>query len=461
MAGLADACTRHGSIRADRRSPGRSRRRPVENRLCDAPMSIQAILTLVLGMAVAAAAVVYARRFPQAGVAGWLTVLAMVPVWFGIKLYYYFEPAVLVGIVPVLAFAARPARRWCLGDILMLFFVLAGLTPLITGGATHSTAFDLIALWLVGFLVGRLAPGVVSFEWIADAIAVIFTIVGAWAVVEFAFHWHVFEQLPAKGPFTIWADIQGRGGQSRSEAAFGHSIAAGCSLALALPFVIGSTFRRSVRLGMCAVILAGVVFTLSRVSLGCAALALVLTVTFVRDERVRELRRAVLTLLGIAVVIVTPMLLRVFADAGREVMESSNYRGLLYKLVGGIDLLGLSRWASVSPSGVLRFGGFRSIDNAVLLTGLTYGALPLGIGLLMLGVCLWVLLSGRGSVAVASVAAQVPALLSVALITQYGTFLWFVAGLAVATSVRQSVSTAPTLPGGAAGPPLHLPPVER
>ena len=51
----------------------------------------------------------------------------------------------------------------------------------------------------------------------------------------------------------------------------------------------------------------------------------------------------------------------------------------------------------------------------------------------MLAICVVVVLAGRGSPAAVAVASQIPALATVALITQYFPFLWFVAGVAVSS----------------------------
>ena len=48
---------------------------------------------------------------------------------------------------------------------------------------------------------------------------------------------------------------------------------------------------------------------------------------------------------------------------------------------------------------------------------------------------------GRASAATLAVAAQIPSLVTVALITQYSVFLWFVVGVAVATQVGADALT--------------------
>ncbi|MGO2585605.1 MAG: hypothetical protein ACTH9F_09715, partial [Brachybacterium tyrofermentans] len=72
------------------------------------------------------------------------------------------------------------------------------------------------------------------------------------------------------------------------------------------------------------------------------------------------------------------------------------------------------------------------IDNALMLMLLRYGAIPT---LLLLATitCVVLLVArqvGRNPAALA-VVGQLPSLVVVALITQYGTFLWFCVGLAI------------------------------
>lgn len=411
---------------------------------------------LPLAAALFAAAVLLTRRHPRGALVAWLVIVAAVPVWWGVSIVYYFQPASLAGIVVVAGLALRRPGRLGLGDILAAFFLLACLAPLVVGGATATTIFVVLAEWTVGFLIGRLLPASIPFDWICSAIAVVFTLVGLWAIMEYALHWHAFVGSgPASSLRATWDSIQGRGGQERSEGAFGHSIAMGTSIALALPFVLGSRFRTSIRFMMTAVMLIGVVFTFSRVSLVGSVIALLATVFFVKDDRVAKMRTPVLALLGGVAVAVVPLLLTVFAEAGTEASESGEYRSHLGDLIPQIDPLGFSSAASVSPSGVLRFGGFRSIDNALLLTGLTYGAVALAIALVFLVAGAIQMVSRRGSVAVVAVLAQVPALFSVALLTQYSMFFWFVVGLAVATSVRVLPDTRRPLPLGSTLSPAY------
>jgi len=91
---------------------------------------------------------------------------------------------------------------------------------------------------------------------------------------------------------------------------------------------------------------------------------------------------------------------------------------------------------------VLHFGGFTSIDSAVIYAGLTYGWLFMGM-LLLLYVGAGIAMLRRPTPAGIALVSQLPSVLTVAFITQYSAFFWFVAGLAV-SAVADRVNRRPT-----------------
>jgi hypothetical protein len=149
---------------------------------------------------------------------------------------------------------------------------------------------------------------------------------------------------------------------------------------------------------------------------------------------------------------------RVFAAAGSEATDSAAYRGDLLALVGTMRPLGLSEAFHRSPTGVVSFGRFHSIDSALILQGLTYGWLSLVLVLVLLAAAAFAVVTGRASAPTIAIAAQIPAFATVALITQYSTMVWFVAGLAVFAEARRrsrpSAEAVPQLPAPALVAPL-------
>ncbi|MGY1706839.1 hypothetical protein ACI79C_19915 [Geodermatophilus sp. SYSU D00697] len=425
----------------------------------------QAVDTVLLAGAVAAVGalgVVAMRHAPRLALAVWLLVLCLVPVWAGISIVLEWEPEVLVTLVVLAVLVSlRPrggaplAGRLTLADGVVVLFVLAGLVPIATGATSISDVFVLVAQWTGAFLVGRLVGQRVGLQWVYGAVAVAFTLVAVLALVEFATGWNPFVQIPGQGRLHVdWAPIQERGGRARAEGAFGHSIALGASLALAVPLTLAAPFRAAVRVPMAVLMVAASAVTFSRVGLATAVFGIALCVAFLRSglsTRVRVVVTAGLVVVGAGF---ASLLSGVFAAAGSEATDSAGYRWALLELVPDIELFGRSSSAYGLASGERFFGGFRSIDNALLLLGLRYGWVPLVlVTVLLLAACGYVL-SGRATAPTIAVVAQIPSFVSVALITQYATFLWFVAGLAVYSQsvARKGVQPARNGPLREVGP---------
>jgi hypothetical protein len=124
-------------------------------------------------------------------------------------------------------------------------------------------------------------------------------------------------------------------------------------------------------------------------------------------------------------------------EAGGEAAGSAAYRADLLTLVPQMRLLGVAEVFQVLPDGTAYFGNFRSIDSALILLGLSFGLIPLVAvaGLLVAAAVL--MLRGKATPPTIALVAQLPSLATVALITQYSFFLWFICGLAVSTQIIQ------------------------
>jgi len=388
---------------------------------------------LILGAALFVVVGFVFRLRPRVGTVLWLLVVAFVPVWSGLTLKLYFEPAMLVGIVLIIFGAHGWGKtRFGLADFLVAAFMLSCLLPIVTGGATLSTVFVAIASWLLPYLIGRVVASSVGVSWLYGLIAVIFAIVSAGLLVEFVSGWNPFASFPIRNAslYQTWSELQVRGGVTRSEGAFGHSIAAGSAAAMAIPMALGSRFRPWLRICLVLLIGGGVVVTISRVSILGAVLGVALVVLLLRDLVPRVRVGVVVTGLVLAVASL-PFILKTLASAGDEATASADYRGSLVELLPGITPLGFSPMAHRTPDGTLFFGSFRSIDSQLILTGLQYGWFALILGVIGLAAAVFTVLTRRASAATISVVAQIPALATVALITQYADFFWFVVGLAV------------------------------
>jgi hypothetical protein len=238
-----------------------------------------------------------------------------------------------------------------------------------------------------------------------------------------------------------WSAIQLRGGVARAEGAFGHSIALGAALAVSMPLVLVAPLRLWVRLAAVVLMLAAVVVTFSRIALVTSCLGLLLSVV-AGSELPRRLR-ALLVVAGAGVgAVAFPLVTQVFSAAGSEATNSAAYRLDLLSLVRYIDVLGSSSAFARAPDGSVSFGAFGSIDSALILQGLWYGWVSLAVALVLLAVAAAAVATRKATAPTIAIAAQIPALATVALITQYASMFWFVVGLAVCTQAARSRSTA-------------------
>ena len=412
-------------------------------------------LGVALAVLIAVCAFLLMRRSAKVAISVWLATVSFVPIWIGVDIRSFYVP-LACAVALVAAFSLIPVNlvRFSLIDGLVLLLIDVAGAALFTGdaGIALTFAYTLVVYFAAGYALGRGAPGRLDLRWVYGAVAVTFSLVAVLAIVEFVTGWNPFILLTAdNSSFAAWGDLQERGGVLRAEGAFGHSIALGSSLALAIPLTLASRFRFTLRCAMVLVMLLATVVTFSRIGMIGALLGIVLTVLFLRDEFPQRAR----VVLAIAVTVVTlallPVVTVVFEDAGTEAEGSAQYRGDLLSQFGEMNLIGLADSARVTAEGELYFGNFQSIDSQLILTGLSSGTVALAAAVLALVAVTLLVLRGRASAATIAVVAQIPALATVALITQYSVFLWFVVGVAAASQVPQLArptmrSTAPTLP---------------
>ncbi|MDQ2738922.1 MAG: hypothetical protein M3Y35_09990 [Actinomycetota bacterium] len=390
-------------------------------------------LFAVVGAVAAVLLVVTARRHPGIAVLLWLLVVAFVPVWIALNIKTYVAPASIAGIVILSSLVPTAIGRLGIADLLVGMFFVASIAPVLTGDSNKAIILGLLLQWVVAYLVGRLLPTRIDAQWIYGAVAIVFTVVSLLALAEHFFLWNPFVGLgPANSLHAEWGPIQSRAGVPRVEGAFGHSIALGCSIALTLPLTLATRFPTWVKTLMVLVMLGAVAATLSRTSFICAMLAVVICAPMLRHGLTRSQRTMIVAVLTIGVVVLAPTLVQLFQQAGTEATGSGSYRLDLTALIPQISIIGISGSATRDVAGVPYFGGFQSIDSELILAGLTYGWLAILVGLICLTVALVCVLRRRGDPATIAIVAQLPALATVALITQYSMYFWFVAGLAVA-----------------------------
>lgn len=390
-------------------------------------------LTFASALAVVAAALVLLfRSRPRLAVLSWVLTIAFVPYWAGVSVGLYLPPATAVGVLVLTALLWREPVLLRLPDVVVAVVVLVVGCSYALGLVALSALFAVVMEWGLAYAVARLASTVVGSSWIYLVVAVVMAVVAALAVIEFLTSVNAFTQVPGPGPREGWASLQTRGGVLRAEGAFGHSIALGATLGLAVPLAVCAPLRPRTRLVIVAIIVAGTVVSFSRIGMAAAGIGLVLCVVLLGKELGSKVRWALATVVALAGAAAVPLLGRVFDAAGDEAVGSAAYRGDLLQLVPTMQVLGTAESAERTADGVLRFGGFRSIDSAIIYTGLVYGwFIAALLAALLVAAVVAVMRPAAVTGSTIAVVALVPAVLSVAFITQYAAFFWFVAGLAV------------------------------
>lgn len=324
-------------------------------------------------------------------------------------------------------------------DGLLLYIVcLGGLATLL--GTPRSAVIVLLVQWCTAYLVGRELGLICGVQFTTDLLAVTGFAVALWAIAEYFLDLHVYENTgQISRALGFWAEIQVRGGVARSEAAFGHAIALGGFLALTIPFAMASSWK-TLRIPMIFTIALGAIVTLSRGPIISVLVTVLLSIAFVSGKSVSSTKRWATVLTAGFAMVAGPILLSRFNVASSELDSSTAYRENLWtELPSDVSILGQASNMVTDRLGRSTYSGMVSIDSTPLLIGLDFGwmiILPM-----VVGVCFLIVrvLLRQGTSADIALIGQIPTLLTVALITQYGAAIWFMVGLALAFSRIQKV----------------------
>ena len=413
-------------------------------------MSLETALETTLVVILSLIALMIAHRSPRLAFVAALLVVCFVPIWIGGRLGFngslFLPAAVLASLAAALVLLPVRNFRPSLVDALLLFLAVVAATSFITSDPTLALAFLVtpFAYFIGGYVLGRIATARLGVDMVYRTVAILFTIVALLAIIEFVTGFNPFIGLQVDGVlFREWGDIQIRGGNARAEGAFGHSIALGASLALAVPLTLAARFPFLLRLGMIALMLGATVLTFSRIGIICAFLGVVLCAMFLKDRLLPRERVGILVGSGAIGLALLPLVSAVFTEAGEEATNSADYRSDLFPLLSQANLVGFSDSVHRSPSGNLTFGRFVSIDSQLVLTGLTTGSLALCAVVIAFIVAIILCLRGRAQPATIAVVAQLPALATVALITQYSVVLWLIVGIAATSQAVAKTRSAP------------------
>ncbi|MBP2409924.1 hypothetical protein [Brachybacterium fresconis] len=377
------------------------------------------------------------RALPRGSVVAWVLVLFFVPVWVGISVGFFWSAITALTVLLLLVSWARVSLRLADGWMAAFLIVLCGMFAL--KGVALSPTVTAVLEWVVPYVWGRVACARVGVRWVTRTIAGVAVVAAVLGVLEFATSFNPWVLVPGPEPlYSTWSELQPRGGVLRVEGAFGHSIAFGTTLAMSSAFVIAARWRPAPTMLALGALVAAVVLTFSRT--GAITLALTITLSVLLLPGLSRWLRAGIVGLGVVVAVVVPVLNSVLGAAGEEAEVSAEYRTDLLVLLRQVDLFGnAGDWATL-VSGDFYLGYFeRSVDNALLSILLRIGYVPtfLLIVVIFCAVLMMVRRQERSAGAIA-VAGQMPSLVVVAMITQYGTFFWFCVGLAITSGAAAS-----------------------
>jgi hypothetical protein len=394
-------------------------------------LDLRTVLLLLLAVSALIAAWYVARSSPRLVVAGWAAVCFFAPIWVGVQAGLYWSALTGVTLVALAAWSTA-TFGFSYVDILVAGFVVSVLAGYLVGGSTWGHVLIVLFGWLLPYVWGRFVLARVEADWLYSCIAVAATGAAVLGIIEFATGFNPFSGImPGNGFWHTWHELQPRAGFVRAEGAFGHSIAFAGALAMSSVFVIVTRWPAWVRLACLTVVIIAVGLTFSRIGMITLVITLVLAVLLLGRWITRSMRLAVAVVLVVAAAVALPLLGDVFTEAGEEAGGSAEYRSDLVTLIRDLRPLGITTSWTVLPTGETYYGSFQSIDSELVLTGLRFGILPLLVLLGLIGACILSLFRGRATPAAVAVAAQVPAFGAVALITQYGYLVWFLAGIAV------------------------------
>ena len=397
------------------------------------------ILILGIGACLAALLVIVGMRRPWWVTVAAIAALPLVPSWVGVNVSIFFVNAhlalALLAIASILV--SRPwAFRLHAVDLAVVaaLVVLLGLALLHVASLSHAYA---LFQGLVAYTLGRVAAERFGLRRIFTVVAIAFGTAAVLLLVEAAAAlnlWTTYVRVP-NSQFAAWSSIQYRGGVARSEGAFGHSIAAGGSMAIAAVLALDSSLKPWLRLTGVAVMGAAILTTFSRIGMITAAIGITLALFAARTTLATRARTAVLCILGAGGAAFALGSASVFAESGAEAANSASYRVWILDLLTTLEPFGFASSYSRSTAGGSSFGNYESIDNAVLHFALSNGWVLTLVLLCLLAAALLPVARRTAGVAGVALVAQVPSLFMVALITQYSMVFWLCAGLAVAEVV--------------------------
>ena len=377
-----------------------------------------------------------------------LVAMTLVPYWTEVPLV----PFPVIYLVLIVAGAALVpvvrSLKWETSDTFVLAFFFAVVAAGLFGSSFRSIVTGLLQ-WLVPYVIGRLISAKEDGKSLARVFGAWGVLLAALALLEFTTHWHPFVDFQAtQGSGPIWSPIQERGGLSRSEWTFGHSISLGVCIAVCVPFQLLSERKTWIKLVTLAIMFAGCLVTLSRAGLIVFVVAAVLW-AWTQRRRLPQTRQMKWALAGAGVVLVGLGAVAAGILFGRadDLASSMDARFSQFALLKNAPWFGPSPLQTEFDGGRVGYlykgGLYTTVDNAPANLSLLFG---LGVGVLLviaLGVACFRLRHHLRDVRVMAFIATVPSVMVVTFITYYGVILWLIFGLAVGVRSAAEVNAAP------------------
>lgn len=408
-------------------------------------MTGSALLIAAIAAGVGIIGILLFRASPRVTFVVWTVVLFFVPVWIGVNVGFFWSAITLLTLVAVLTNLSDIRLNSI--DLIMGVFTLMAVVQFALKMTGISPTVIALLEWVLPYVWGRLVLSRVSRDFVTSVLALAATVAAVVGLLEFASGTNIFVTLPAMGAdlFASWGGLQIRADRLRVEGAWGHSIAMGAAFAMSSAFVVAAKWPVLVRLVALGALTAATVATISRIGMLTLAFTVALSVLLLPGLD-RAMRWSVAALAVVAALIIIPFVGGVFLEAGDEAGGSADYRSGLFSLVSQVQIFGSAGdWSGLTVGGEYLGVYAKSVDNAFLVFALRFGWVP---SLLLIAALVFaaaqILRPGRASPPAIAVASQLPAIFAVALITQAGTYLWFLAGLAVTWSQlhEQDRSTA-------------------
>lgn len=355
----------------------------------------------------------------------WLITILMVPVWIGIEIYATVPLYSVIATMAIIANISHSGFRITKYDVYFAVFLVITLAAVLLVGSSPASWAHIVLRWAIPFVAVRVLVPLTGIRFAVNAIAILFGLVAGLAVLEYLLAWHPFTGWSTSvTEYSAWHGIQVRNGVDRSEWAFGHSIALGGSLALSIPFISASSYRFAVKFAMLLLVFAAVVGTASRGALVAACFTGALCGLYTARKPI--LRAAALILaIAVALLAVFPFM-PIFRNWARgdssEERGSFEHRNYLYS-----TYLSKIRLFGDSPT----YAADNSIDSTFLWVGLSFGLIALIVAVYPFVILVARVVTGQATIAEIALVGHLPLFATVALITQYVTIVFIVAGIAV------------------------------